>query len=206
MWKSFSDLQRKVGGFTMDLWSAIKQRRSIAVVKPDMPPREWIEQMLEAATWAPNHHLTEPWRFFVLTGDARKRLGEAMAAITAAKLADPDTEESRKKIEKQRLNPLRAPVLIAVAVSPSDRANIEQLEEVESVACGVQNMLLTAHSLGLGAIWRTGKIIYEPELRSFFGLQEREKLLGIVYVGYPAVEKRPQPRAPFTEKTVWMEN
>jgi hypothetical protein len=49
-------------------------------------------------------------------------------------------------------------------------------------------------------------VIYEPELRSFFALREREKLLGIVYVGYPAVEKRPQPRVPFREITVWLEN
>ncbi|MCK9927534.1 nitroreductase family protein, partial [Frankia sp. Mgl5] len=140
----------------MDLWDAITTRRSIGLVKQELPLRESIERMLEAATWAPNHHLTEPWRFFVLTGDARVRLGEAMAEIAKARLADPDTEESRKKIEKQKENPLRAPVVIAVAVAPSERENVEELEEIEAVACGVQNMLLTAHSLGLGAVWRTG--------------------------------------------------
>lgn len=189
----------------MDLWDAITTRRSIGLVKQELPLRESIERMLEAATWAPNHHLTEPWRFFVLTGDARVRLGEAMAEIAKARLADPDTEESRKKIEKQKENPLRAPVVIAVAVAPSERENVEELEEIEAVACGVQNMLLTAHSLGLGAVWRTGAITYEPALGQFFQLQGKEKLLGFVYVGYPALEKNPPKRAPFAEKTVWLD-
>jgi nitroreductase len=189
----------------MDLWQALSERRSIGVVKPDMPPREHIERMLEAATWAPNHFLTEPWRFFVLTGNARVRLGETMAAVAAGKQENPDDPEAQRKLQRLRENPLRAPVVIAVAVSPSEKERVVLLEEIEAVACAVQNMLLAAHGLGLGAIWRTGDITYDPDLKSFFGLGEREQLLGFVYVGYPQVEKQPPKRSPYSEKTVWLE-
>jgi nitroreductase len=189
----------------MDLWEALRGRRSIGVVKPEMPPREYIEKMLEAATWAPNHFLTEPWRFFVLTGDARIRLGEAMADAAAARMANPDDPESQSKLDKHRQNPLRAPVVIAVAASPSDQKRVVLLEEIEAVACAVQNMLLAAHGLGLGAIWRTGDITYEPVLKNFFNLGPNDQLLGLVYIGYPQGNKQPPRRTPFTEKTVWLD-
>lgn len=189
----------------IELFEAIRGRRSVGVVKDEMPPREAIEKMLEAATWAPNHHHTEPWKFFVLTGQARHRLGEAMAEALAAKLDDPNTPEARAQLERMRKNPLRAPVIIAVAVSPSDDPRVIELEEIEAVACAVQNMLLAAHALGLGAIWRTGAICYDPRLKPFFGLSEREKLLGFVYVGYPAGPQPVGKRTPFAQKTVWMD-
>lgn len=189
----------------MDVWQAIRGRRSVGVMKPDAPPREWIEQILEAATWAPSHHRTEPWRFFVLTGEARKRLGEVIADIVRERLNDSEMDEAKAQLERERNKPLRAPVIIAVAVSPSDDPKVMELEELEAVACAVQNMMLAAHALGLGTIWRTGQIAYEPRLRTFFGLTGREKLLGFVYVGFP---KGPLPegkRIPVAEKTVWME-
>ncbi|WP_126425449.1 nitroreductase family protein [Brevibacillus marinus] len=189
----------------MELWEAIKGRRSVGKMKPEAPPRESIEKILEAATWAPSHHNTEPWKFFVLTGQARDRLGEEMARIAAGKLADQDAEAARAKLAKLRANPLRAPVVIAVAVTPSAQEQVVELEEIGAVACAVQNMMLAAHELGLGTIWRTGAITYEPELKAFFGLQGREQLLGFVYVGYPDQPQREGVRKPFAEKTVWLD-
>ncbi len=187
----------------MDVFQAIKGRRSIGVVKSKMPPRELIERLLDAAVWAPTHHHTEPWRFFVLTGEARNRLGEAMAQIVAAQLDDSTSEEAHKRLERERQKPLRAPVVIAVAASLSDQPNLPEIEEIEAVACAVQNMMLAAHALGLGTVWRTGEITYEPALRSFFGLGERDRLLGFVYVGYPDMPQREGKRTPFSQKTVW---
>lgn len=190
----------------LNVLEAIKSRRSIGVVKPEEPPRELIEQILEAATWAPNHHRTEPWLFFVLTGKARERLGMAMAEISIGSLSPQEQSgpEAEQRREKELKKPLRAPVVIAVAVNPATADNIEEVEEMEAVACSVQNMLLTAHALGLGAIWRTGKICYHPQLKTFFGLTGKQQLLGFVYIGYPAMEPRPAVRTPYQEKTVWM--
>lgn len=190
----------------MELWEAIKGRRSIGKVKPELPPKKYIETMLEAANWAPSHYRTEPWRFFVLTGTARERLGEAMAAIVKDTLAQPDSPESLGRLQKEKNKPLRAPVVIAVATRSSDDARVIEVEQVEAVACAVQNMMLVAHELGLGTIWRTGGITYEPRLKEFFNLKPEEQLLGFVYVGYPDQAVKPGVRKPVSEKTIWMES
>lgn len=153
-------------------------------VKPDMPPRELIEQVVTAAVWAPNHYKTGPWRFFVLTGSARDDLGDVMAESLRAKL-EPESEESAALIDRERKKPLRAPVIIAVAVVPSDRPKVIEIEEFAAAAAGVQNMLLAAEALGLGAMWRTGPAAYDPRVKEFLGISESAHLLAFVYLGYP---------------------
>ena len=189
----------------MDVFEAIKTRRSISRFKPDPPPRELIEKILDAATWAPTHHLTEPWRFFVLTGRAREKLGEVMAQALAEELADPNSQESRVKIDGEKQRPLRAPVIIAVAASPKQDPNVVELEEIVATSAAIQNMLLAAHALGLGAILRTGKAAYRKKVKEFFGLSDRDYLLGFIYLGYPDAEPRKGFRTPFQNKTVWLE-
>src|SRR5215472_3418457 len=94
----------------------IKQRRSIGQFTQDQPTRAQIEQLLEAATYAPNHHVTEPWHFFVVTGTAREELGEVMAASLSARLKEQqDSEAIQQLLSKERRKPLRAPVIITVA-------------------------------------------------------------------------------------------
>jgi nitroreductase len=189
----------------LDVFEAIKTRRSISRFKPDPPPRELIEKILDAGTWAPTHHLTEPWRFFVLTGRAREKLGEVMAQALAEELADPNSQESRVKIDAEKQRPLRAPVIIAVAASPKQDPNVVELEEIVATSAAIQNMLLAAHALGLGAILRTGKAAYRKKVKDFFGLSDREYLLGFIYLGYPDAQPQKGFRTPFQNKTVWLE-
>ena len=184
--------------------NAIKTRRSIGKVKPDSVPKEMVETILEAGTWAPCHHQTEPWRFFVLTGDARKGLGNIFAQIAKGKMTEPITEEDQKRLDRECNKPLRAPVIITVAVEPSDNSKVFIQEEFAAVHAAVQNMLLAAHSLGLGAVWRTGGICYEPEVKQFFGLTGKSELVGFIYIGYPDMKKEGR-RKPFSEVTKWME-
>jgi len=188
----------------MDVIEAIKSRRSIGKVKQDLVSTELIEKVLEAATWAPCHHLTEPWKFFVLAGDGRKLLGKILADIAKEGMEDPTTAENLEKIRKQEEKALRAPVVIAVAVTPSDNPRVERIEEFAAVNAAIQNMLLTAHALGLGAIWRSGKPAYHPKMKEAFGLRDEDEVLGFVYLGYPDIEPPVRRRKPFTEKTVWI--
>ncbi len=188
----------------MDVLNAIKTRRSIGKVKPDPVPKEMVETILEAGTWAPCHHQTEPWRFFVLTGDARKGLGNIFAQIAKGKMTEPISEEDQKRLEREHNKPLRAPVIITVAVEPSDNSKVFIQEEFAAVHAAVQNILLAAHSLGLGAVWRTGGICYEPEVKQFFGLTGKSELVGFIYIGYPDMNKVGR-RKPFSEVTKWME-
>ncbi|MBN2909031.1 nitroreductase [Polycladomyces sp. WAk] len=189
----------------MDIWTAIRTRRSIGVMKPDPVPRKMIEQLLEAAVWAPCHHMTEPWRFFVLTDEGRRPLARTLVEIAREKMTDPDTDENRAKLAKEEQKPFRAPVVIAVAVSPSDDPKVEMVEELAAVHAAVQNMLLAARAMGLGAIWRTGMPCYHPKMKELFGLGEKEQLVGFVYVGYPAIDAPVKKRTPASEKTRWID-
>jgi nitroreductase len=185
--------------------AAIRERRSIGKVAPERPPRAAIEQLLEAATRAPNHHLTQPWRFFVLAGEARRALGEAMARATVGEPAGhPLGEGARAAYERMAAKPLRAPVVIAVAVEPAADPKVREIEEVAAGAAAIQNMLLAAHALGLGAMWRTGEVCDEPAVKAFFGLGPRAHLLGFVYVGYPAQDPPRRERTPAAGLTRWL--
>lgn len=190
---------KKKGGDRVDVLKAIKTRRSFGLVKDEKIDREIIEQILEAGTWAPCHYRTEPWRFFVLEGEGRKKLGEVLEQI-----AKNNGEEDEIKLEKTRAKPLRAPLIITVAVEPSDHPKALHLEEIGAVYAAIQNMLLAAHSLGLASIWRTGKPTYDPLMKQFFGLSEDGEVLGFLYFGYPKRDMPDGKRKSFEDVTKWI--
>ncbi|MBY6037603.1 nitroreductase [Fictibacillus nanhaiensis] len=189
----------------MDTFEAIKTRRSIGKVKDTSVPNHVIDKILEAGTYAPNHFRTEPWRFFVLKEKGRTKLGEVMADISIIENANLSPEGLGLKVKKAKNNPLRAPVIIAVGVEPSDKDNVIEIEEYAAVHCSIQNMLLAAHALGLGSIWRTGKIIYHPKIKEFFGLSEKGQMTGFIYLGYPDMEPKDVNKTPITVLTKWIE-
>jgi nitroreductase len=190
----------------MDVIRAIETRQSIGRVKPDPVPKELIERILESAVHAPNHRLTEPWRFHVFTGKGRGELARARAEI--ARLQAEAEGESQElavgRISRERKKAFRAPVVIAV-ICEAGRDEIETLENYAACACAVQNMQLTAHSLGLAAMWRTGPVAYHEHMRRFFGLREVDTVVAHLYVGYPDMDERPRRRKPAKELTVWHE-
>src|SRR5262245_31266783 len=123
----------------MDVLEAIRTRRTAGKIRTDVPPRELLEELLEAATWAPNQRLNEPWRFFVVAGEARERFGELMAADACASLDDPTDEKKRASLlDSQMKKATRSPVIIAVACDPPSSPKIDPVEDVCAVACGVQ--------------------------------------------------------------------
>lgn len=183
------------------LLDAIRSRRSIGKMTAEVPPRDLVERIIEAATWAPNHHLTEPWRFVVLTGEAREGLGRVMGEVAASRETDP--ERAAAAAAKATGKPLRSPYVIAVAAEPSADPSVPEVEEIAAASAAAQNMLLAAHALGLAAIWRSGWIAFEPEIRDFLGLSARARVLGFVYVGYPAMEPPVRQRRHVDEVTTW---
>ena len=186
----------------MDIFEAIFARQSIGKVRPHPVPRELIEKLLQAAAQAPNHYKVRPWRFTVLTGTARNRLGDLMAVSLLERIPE-CTEEA---IKKERARPLRAPVVIAVAVDRFPEIKVPEIEHICAVAAAVENMLLSATALGLGAMWRTGSPAYDPNVKAFFGLEPDQHLIGFIYVGYPEVSDLPPKQRPgFEDRTVWVE-
>jgi nitroreductase len=190
----------------MKIIDAIRQRRSVGRVKPDPVPKELIAEILEAAVWAPNHYRTEPWRFVVMTGEGRKRLSRALVDIAAQGMEDAGSEENQRLLRLAEQKAFRAPVVIAVAAHPSDRPEVCLVEELAAVHAAIQNMLLAAASLGLGAMWRTGAPAYHPLMKDRLGLPESCQVAGFVYVGYPDISPPPGIRTPAEEKTVWYDS
>ena len=185
----------------MEVFEAIHTRQSIGQVRPDPVPRELIDKILAAAVQAPNHYKVRPWRFAVMTGASREKLGEMMAQSTKA--ARPEATE--EELQKDRVKPLRAPVVIAVAVDKPGLTKAKEIENVCATAAAAQNMLLAAHALGLAAMWRTGPSATDPIIKQFFGWEPDQHLIGFVYVGYPQSEFAPPLRPSFEDRTVWLE-
>ena len=190
----------------MEVNQAIETRRSVGQVKQDPVPREIVEKILESAVHAPNHKITEPWRFHVFAGKGRGELARARAEV-ARILAEAEGEEEEfaaGRISRERKKAFRAPVVIVV-ISKGGRDEVETLENYAACAAAVQNMQLTAHSLGLATIWRTGPVAYHPYMREFFGLENGDKIVSHLYLGYPEVTERSRRREPASTRTVWHE-
>jgi len=181
------------------LIAAIHARRSVPRVRPDPLPREVVEELLGAAVRAPNHHLTAPWRFVVLAGDARRALGEAHARAVLR-----ERELPPEGIEKEAARLERAPVVVVCIVSPRANDPVTVREDRDAVAAGVQNLLLAAGARGVGAMWRTGAMTDEPEVREHLGLAPSEAIVGFVYLGWPQEAPGPaSPRPPLADVTRW---
>lgn len=181
--------------------SAIRSRRSIRKMRAEAPTREIVETILEAATWAPNHHLTEPWRFVVLAGDERRNLGEKLSEALESSIREDQRREQILQTEREK--PLSAPVIIAMVFCPREKSGIVPQEEIASAGASLQNALLAAHSLGLGTLVRTGRHAYSENIKKYLGMKENESLLGFVYLGFPAESTYPSKRTPITEKIEW---
>jgi nitroreductase len=190
----------------LEVNQAIETRRSVGQVKQDPVPREIVEKILESAVHAPNHRLTEPWRFHVFTGKGRGELARARAEVARiqAKAEGEEEEFAAGRISRERKKAFRAPVVIVV-ISKGGRDEVETLENYAACAAAVQNMQLTAHSLGLATIWRTGPVAYHPYMCEFFGLENGDKMVAHLYLGYPDVTERSRRREPASTRTVWHE-
>ena len=151
----------------MSVFEIIQARRSIGLMKPEVPSKEKIERILQAATYAPNHHEVEPWKFVVMVGEARKQLGDLMAEVLKEKLSETTSEKAVAGLQKEAHKPLRAPVIIMVASLAPNHPKIRDIENLEATSAAVQNMLLVAEEEGLAAIWRSGDASFDPQNQGF---------------------------------------
>ncbi|MEW5827951.1 MAG: nitroreductase [Chloroflexota bacterium] len=184
----------------MDAIEAIFTRQSIGKVKPDPVPAEVIERLLLAAVQAPNHYKVRPWRFVVLTGAGRERLGRVLADSFHAKFPEVPPEA----LEKERNKALRSPVLVVVGVDKPAEPRVVEIENICAAAAACQNLLLAAHAEGLAAKWRTGSPATDPAVKQFLGFEPDQHLLAFIYIGYPEGEVPPVERPSFDDRTVWI--
>jgi len=164
--------------------------------------REQLEVILNNAQWAPTHGNTQPWRFKVFTGNARQNLSDFLAK-TYLELT-PSEEQNDAKLAKMLKRPLLASAIIAVCMERQPEEKILEIEEIEAVACAIQNMHLTCTAYGLGGFWSTPKLIYHSKTNEFLGLNEKDKCLGLFYIGYPSIDWPAAHRRPLEYTTEWI--
>ena len=162
----------------MDLSAGSQSRVSALKLGPPGPNTEQLQTILSAGLRAPDHGRLKPCRYVVLDGAHRAKLGEAMAQMLKKKA--PHCTEAQ--LDGERAKPMRAQTIVVVAARIS-KGKIPEIEQIASVAAGVQNMLLTAHALGLGAMWKTGGAAYDPDVKTTLGLMPEDHIVAFVYLG-----------------------
>ena len=164
--------------------------------------REQIELIINNAQWAPTHGNTQPWRFKVFMEEGREKLSDFLAKTYLE--ITPKEIQKDKSLAKLIKRPTQASAVIAVSMKRQEEEKILELEEIEAVACAIQNMYLTATAYGLGSFWSTPKLIYTPEMNEFLDLGEKDKCLALFYIGYPAIEWPKSHRKPLEYTTEWI--
>jgi nitroreductase len=185
----------------MEIFEAIHGRMTIGKVKQEPLTRDIVEKLLSAAVQAPNHHKVRPWRFVVVSGNGRNKMGEVMAASFLERNPDAGPES----LDKTRALPLRAPVVIAIGVDKPEEPRIDQIENISAASAAGMNILLAAHALGLGAKWNTGDWARDSKLKEFLGFASDQYIVGFIYVGLPDIVPEPYIRKGFEDRVVWMD-
>ena len=187
-----------------EILEIIKTRRTIYPEKYSsrIVQKEIVEKLLNSAIWAPTHGKTQPWRFNVFMEDGRKTLSNGLGNIYESLYANDNYNELKHKKIINR--PLLSSAVIAVSMARDQSGKIPEIEEVEAVACSMQNMLLTATAYGLGTFWSTPKIIYSSQMNAFLNLGNDDKCLGLLYIGYPTEEWPKGQRKPIEYVTKWI--
>jgi nitroreductase len=160
----------------MDVDEAIRSRRTHKAYKPEPVERATLEELFDLAQWAPNHHLTAPWRFRVIGPLALTQLKEAAGPDAASKLD-------------------RAPTLIVASAKLSGDPEQDE-EDLHATAVAAYIVLLGAHARGLAGYWRTPGVLRTPEGRAAVGLPDDERFVGLLHIGHPVQEQKPPERPP----------
>jgi nitroreductase len=188
----------------MDAITAINQRTSVRRFRPDPVTRETIQRLLDCAVRAPNHKLTEPWRFSVLTGQGRDRLAEIRAGHRLKRYADPSSVEAQAGAARVREESRAIPAFIVVMASHNPD-EITREEDYAATMMAIANLMVAAQSLGLGTSLKTGGVMRDPSLLQLARVPESFRVVGILSLGYPAEEEPPRRRKPAAELTTWVE-
>lgn len=173
----------------MQAIDALIHRVSAARLGAPAPTAEQRELLFKAAMRAPDHGQLRPWRFLTVEGEALTKLGE----LYAQALLEKDLAVSEAQLEKARKMPHRAPLMIVAIASLKDHPKVPHSEQRLTVGCAVHAMTLAAFAQGLGAIWRTGELAFDPYVAKGLGLAAHEEIIGYLYLGTPLAPLRAAP-------------
>lgn len=177
----------------------IQQRSSSPRLAEPAPTKMELEMIFKSALRTPDHMMLRPWRYLVIEGDARAKLGDLflksaqLSADESVASGKPIEEINEFKAEKFKSMPLRAPMLVVAIACYSDHPKVPKQEQLLSCGVGVGYMLLSLQALGYGGIWRTGDMAFNPHVSAGLGLKEHESIVGFLYIGTPVGEAKPIP-------------
>jgi len=182
----------------------IRTRRSVFPDQFDAGKKiddDIIKEIVTNATWAPNHGQTEPWHFTIFSGEGLQKLATFQSELYQQESGAEFNEGKYIKLQQQ---PLKASHIIAIGMKRTTTKRIPEIEDIEAVACAVQNIYLSVTAYGYGGYWTTGGITYMDKAKFFFGLEEQDKLLGFFYIGHIAIPSPAAKRRSLEEKSVWI--
>ncbi len=164
----------------MNALSALHNRVSVNILSGPGPTKPQIDSIIKAGLRACDHRNLRPWRYLLIEGEARQEFGKLMADVMEQQRGEPLEEAFRRKIESK---PLRAPTIIAVAADIQQNDKVPDIEQLMSAAASAQMMMTAAHALSIGAIWRSGSIMFEEAMIEGLGLSPNHKMVGFLYLG-----------------------
>ena len=164
----------------------LMSRKSHNKLVAPAPSESQVEQMMKLALRAPDHAQLKPWRYQVFTGDSLIQLGDFFAQ--ASQLENP--ELTSDQLDKIKSKPLRAPMVIVASVVITEHPKVPEIEQYLSSGASVQNLLMGAHLMNVGAIWRTGSLCFNRHLMDLLGLKTNESLVGFIYLGQEEDNKK----------------
>ena len=203
-----------MGDYHAAVFDAIRTRRSIRRYTDQPVDRATIDAILDAATHTPSAHNRQPWRFAVVTSpEAKEQLASAMGErLRADRLADGDTPDIVEvDVSRSRARITAAPVVLLACLTMSDmdkypdarRGNAERIMAIQCVAAAIQNSLLAAHALGLGAGWMCAPLFALDEARTVLDLPDDWEPQALITLGYPAAEAKPKEIKPLSSRVVY---
>lgn len=169
----------------MDLDEAIRTRRTHKAYGPEPVARALLDELFELARWAPNHHLTNPWRFRVVGPESLAQLKQAAGPAGAAKLG-------------------RAPTLVVASAVQGGEDPVQDEEDLNAAAVATYIVLLAAHARGLAGYWRTPEVLRTAEGRAAVGLGAAERFIGLIHLGPPRQEQPSPERAAAREYVTYL--
>lgn len=181
----------------MELSQLIRERRSVQVYAEDRPvPTSLVSELLETAVWAPNHHMTQPWRFILLQGEGRRIVAEARRRFAEAQ-ADPERRQQRG--EQAYATTMAVPAILVIVMA-DDPQPVVRDEDLVATSCVMQNFLLLAAERGLAVGVKTYGAGYRDDFRRGLGIGPGERVVAELQLGYPTRVPGAQPRIPAAER------
>jgi nitroreductase len=186
---------------TMDALTALRTRRSHGRLAEPAPDDDQIRVMLEAALAGPDHGELHPIRFALLRGAGLEAFGQVLEQAYYRRCEEQCEDPVPAKAEKERSKLHRAPLVIVVSAQRQRSDKIPWSDQRDAAVAAAMSILVAAHALGFGAMWRTGDIVDDPDVKLALGRSAEDAIVGFLYIG--TIVEHKEPREPSLDGLVF---